>query len=255
MHSGVNQVAKALLESRRSGQVVDTEPYLDALRGADDAYSVQALVAAQLHWHSAPVASYWKSGGLSREAMITHAGLPPDGVRHSPADFRDWPLHLHGIEAEIAIRLGCDVSDEMLSAASEEDARGWISDFTAAIEVISNHWSRGYDTPAWLKLADLQSHGALVLADWQPWRTHDWANQVCQITVNGQLAVQCKGAHPLGTPDWGLRTFARHVIGQHRVLPKGTVVTTGSWNGIYRAKAGDAVTVLFEGLGSAQVQL
>lgn len=255
MESGVSQVAKALLASRRSGQVADVGPLLEALHGSEDAYAVQSLVAAQLGWHSGPVAKYWKSGGASRESIITHAGLPPQGVRHSPADLSQWPLHLHGIEAEIAIRLGCDVNDEMLSSASEQDARGWISEFTVAIEVISNHWSSGYDTPLWLKLADLQSHGALALSDWQPWREHKWTEQACEISVNDQTVVRCTGSLPLGSPDWGLRTFARHVIGTHRVLPKGTVVTTGSWNGIYRAKAGDRVRVEFAGLGSAQVQL
>jgi 2-keto-4-pentenoate hydratase len=255
MNAEVVQVAQALLQARHDGQAVPVEPYLQALNSAEDAYAVQSLVAAQLGWHSAPVARYWKSGGLARDAIITHAGLPPDGVRHSPANLKDWPLHLHGVEAEVAIRLGCDVSFEMLSTASQADAQGWIADMTVAIEIISNHWDMGYDTPAWLKLADLQSHGALVLGDWQPWRAHDWSNQDCQILVNGETVVRRKGSHPLGSPDWGLRVFAKHIIGQHRVLPAGTVITTGSWNGIYRAQAGDAVQVVFDGLGAVEVQL
>jgi 2-keto-4-pentenoate hydratase len=255
MNAEVLKVAQALLQSRRNGQVIASEPYLQSLNGADDAYAAQALVAAQLKWHSAPVAKYWKSGGANREAIITHAGLPPEGVRHSPANLTDLTLHLHGIEAEIAIRLGCDVNVEMLSTASEADARGWIADMTVATEIISNHWDMGYDTPAWLKLADLQSHGALVLGDWQPWRALDWASQTCQILVNGQVVQRCKGSHPLGSPDWGLRVFAKHIIGEHRVLPAGTVITTGSWNGIYRAQAGDQVEVNFDGLGSVELRM
>ena len=72
MDSGVSEVAKALLSARRSGKVADTEPLLEALQGAEDAYAVQSLVAAQLRWHSGPVANYWKSGGASREIGRAH---------------------------------------------------------------------------------------------------------------------------------------------------------------------------------------
>lgn len=255
MSEAVNKVAQALVQSRRDGRLIAVETHQHALADAQDAYAVQSLVAAQLKWHSKPVANYWKSGGASREAIITHAGLPPDGVRHSPANLTDLTLHMHGIEAEIAIRLGRDVDIEMLNTASQDDASGWIAEMTVAAEVISNHWDWGYDTPPWLKLADLQSHGALVLGDWQPWRAVDWASQTCQIRVNGEVVKRCKGSHPLGSPDWGLRAFARHVIGQHRTLPAGTVIATGSWNGIHRAQAGDQVEVAFEGLGAVQLRM
>jgi len=38
-------------------------------------------------------------------------------------------------------------------------------------------------------------------------------------------------------------------------LPKGTVVTTGTWVGILDAQPGERVEVVFEGVGQASVQL
>ena len=46
---------------------------------------------------------FWKSGGPSRDAVLTHAPLPPQGVWTSPANAREHPFRLRVIEAEIAL--------------------------------------------------------------------------------------------------------------------------------------------------------
>src|SRR2546427_6934016 len=60
--------------------------------------------------------SYWKSGAPRRDAPLTHAPLPEEGVWASPSVAGGAPLHLRGIEAEIALRLGRDVTAEMAAA-------------------------------------------------------------------------------------------------------------------------------------------
>ena len=52
---------------------------------ADAAYAVQAAVARALGWFGTGVPRHWKSGGPSRDAVLTHAPLPPAGVWSSPA--------------------------------------------------------------------------------------------------------------------------------------------------------------------------
>ena len=254
MTTNIAAVADALLASRASGELIPTQPFLAHLNSADDAYAVQDLVAGALGWHEGGVGRHWKSGGAKRDALITHAALPPWGVWASPATAGDWPLHLHGVEAEIALRLGCAVTPEMAQQADQAAAQAWVESMTVAIEVIHTRWDQGYDTPVWLKLADLQSHGALVLSEWRNWRDLDWAQQGMQITINGVEVERRQGSHPLEHPTWGLAEFARHATRKGQTVAAGTVITTGSWNGIYRAKSGDHVLVNFDGVGQASVQ-
>ena len=55
----------------------------------------------------------------------------------------------------------------------------------------------------------------------------------------------------LGTETAPLRHATRH----GETVPRGTVVTTGTWCGMLAAKEGDLVRVAFDGIGEASVQL
>ena len=101
-------LADALIAARRSNRTLDAAPWTDALQDAAQAYEVQDAVAAALDWFGdeGAVPGHWKSGGGSRSVTLTHAPLPPSGVRQSPANFDDLVFHTPGIESEIALRLG-----------------------------------------------------------------------------------------------------------------------------------------------------
>src|SRR5688572_12040621 len=111
MTSQMTALTDALVAARRSNAPLDAAPWTDALQDATQSYEVQDAVAAALGWFGdRAVPAHWKSGGASRSATLTHAPLPPHGVRTSPADFSDLVFHAPGIEAEIALRLGQDVT-------------------------------------------------------------------------------------------------------------------------------------------------
>ena len=109
MSSPVQTVAEALLQARKQQRPADAAPLEPLLKSADDAYAVQALVAQGME---APPRTprYWKSGGPSRDAVLTHAALPESGVWASPAEARGWHCNVRLIEAEFALRLGRDVT-------------------------------------------------------------------------------------------------------------------------------------------------
>ena len=75
------------------------------LADATAAYAAQERVARELAWFGTAPPRYWKSGGASRAAVISHAPLPPAGVWISPAQAGTWPEVRGGIEAEVALRL------------------------------------------------------------------------------------------------------------------------------------------------------
>jgi 2-keto-4-pentenoate hydratase len=244
---------RALVHARRSQQpaVAAKLPLPDA----DTAYAVQAGVAAALGSYSVNGPGTWKSGGPSRAAVLTHARLPDAGVWASPAYGRHWPFQLRGIEAEVALRLGQAVDADRAAKVDLAGATALVDAMCVSIEIVDSRWAEGLDAPPLAKLADLQSHGALVLGAWAPFAPRDWAAQVCRVTVGTQPTIERIGTHSMADPAFVLPAWLRHATRAGGTVPAHTVVTTGTWCGIVHAAAGDLVSVEFPGIGSAEVQL
>ncbi len=235
-----------LLTARRNG-VAQPAPLL---ADAAAAYAVQDAVAASMGWFGGAFPQHWKSGGAARTAVLTHAPLPPAGIFTSPADLSHLPARWRGIEAEIALRLGEPVD----AVRAANDGLVTIDAMCVAIEIVESRWTAGMDAPALAKLADLQSHGALVLGDWVPFTARNWLAQRLQVQM-GETVRTFEGSHALGGPTWGLRAWLRHATRQGAVVPAGTVVTTGTWCGLLAAPDGQTVHVVFDGLGEASARL
>jgi 2-keto-4-pentenoate hydratase len=254
MTSQMTALTDALVAARRSNAPLDAAPWTDALQDATQAYEVQDAVAAALGWFGdRAVPAHWKSGGASRSATLTHAPLPPHGVRTSPADFSDLVFHAPGIEAEIALRLGQDVTPAMAAKLDHQDAASLIDAMAVSVEIVDSRWQDLAATPPLLRLADSQVHGALVLGEWQPYAAVDWASQRCETRVGNSETVVREGTHPLADPAWLLPIWLRHITRHGQSAPAGTVVTTGSWVGIVPCRRGDQVTAEFAGIGSVRL--
>ena len=248
----IELATQALLLARR-----DQQPRpAPALPDASAAYAVQAQQAQALGWFGGAAPGHWKSGGPSREALATHAPLPPAGVWASPADARAWPFHVRVIEAEVALRLGSAVDAERAANLDLDQAHKLVDAMCVSIEVVDSRWAEGLQAPALAKLADLQSHGALVLGDWQHFdAAHDWANQVCRVQIGSQPPREFRGTHSMADPAFVLLAWLRHATLDGAVVPAGTVLTTGTWCGMLPAAAGDQVEVVFDGIGQASLAL
>lgn len=255
----VEAVSQALLQARARAELADALPLAAHLTEPEQAYAVQQAVARELGWFDQGTPRAWKSGGPARGAPLTHAPLPPSGVAHSPASAGDWPLHTRGIEAEIALRLGQDVSAAQAWQMTAGEGAGLVDAMAVSIEVVESRWRQQFDAPPLLLMADQLCHGALVLGAWQPCdlvrAAPDWSRQVCRLRLgDGETSVHT-GTHSLGDPAWLLADWLRHATMAYGTLAAGTVVTTGSWVGLARARAGDRVHVQFDGIGEAWLQL
>lgn len=241
----------ALIDARRGGKPAP------GIAPADHAaaYRVQHEVAATLGWFADGPARAWKSGGASVDGPRTHAPLPPAGVHASPADLRAARFAIRRIEAELALRLGCDVDADAARAFDASRPAEFVDAFCVAIEVVDSRWTEGLDAPPLAKLADLQSHGALVLGARVPFAPRDWAAQRCRTTIGARPVDVRTGSHPMGDPTRVLGAWLRHATADGATLRAGTVVTTGSWCGMLEAAVGDAVEVAFDGIGVARLVL
>ena len=247
----IDTAVQALVRARQARQATAALSLPDAAA----AYAVQDGVARALGWFDERLPPYWKSGGASRDAVLTHAPLPAQGVWASPADARGWPLHRRGIEAEIALRLAQDVDAARAATLDASAAAALIDAMCVSIEIVDSRWLEGLAAPALAKLADLQSHGALVLGAWTAFAARDWRAQSVRVQIGTQPPVERRGSHAMGDPTFVLPAWLRHATRRGGHVAEGTVVTTGTWVGILDATAGDLVTAEFAGVGHASVQL
>jgi 2-keto-4-pentenoate hydratase len=249
-------VVRALIQARAHQRPAAASPLEQALSTPEDAYWVQELAAREGGWAEDGVARHWKSGGPSRTGALTHAPLPSGGIWTSPADARGFHFNVRLIEAEVALRLAREVTPDAAEALAPEQAPEWVESMAVSIEIVDSRWAEGPKAaPALLKLADLQSHGALVLGGWQPFKSRDWSQQQCVVRVGKALPQTFRGTHSLGDPTWLLPTWLKHLTRHGATVPAGTIVTTGTWCGMLTAQVGDKVKVEFEGIGEAEVQL
>jgi 2-keto-4-pentenoate hydratase len=254
MSTPVQAVAEALVAAHRERRTVPASSFESMLQEAEQAYAVQEEVARAMRWFDRPVPQHWKSGGPERTKPLTHAGLPPQHVWASPADARGTHFNWRLIEAEVAVRLARDVSPDDAQAFNPAMTAQWLDGMTVSIEIVDSRWENRA-APALLKLADLQSHGALVLGAWKPFAARDWSQQACTVQVGSAAAQSFRGSHSLGDPVWLLPLWLKHVTRHGATVPRGTVVTTGTWCGMLEARPGDKVKAVFEGIGEAEVQL
>lgn len=246
--------AQALLQSRRTGLYSEHTFHISQ---AQEAYWVNDLVATALGWQGADAARHWKSGGPGRNAELTHAALDPQGVWASPAHAPARPLHHGGVEAEVALRLACDVDATLAATLTHENAPQLVDAVCVAIEVVSSRLAQPQEASAWDRMADAQSHGALVLGPWVPHtgQRFDWVQQRGSLQINQHVPLPFTGTHSLADPFWVLPAWLRHATRHGQVVRAGTVVSTGNWSGNTPVQRGDRVFVRLEGLGEAVVQL
>lgn len=248
--------ADALWWSRKLGAVQALGADVAALMGdASDARAVQSALARTWNWWPADRAPrYWKSGGPSRDGELLHVPLPEDGIRQGltlvPAP--ETVFNLRCAEAEIALRIGQDVSAEQAAALDYDSALALVDAACVAVEWVDVRWRDGLKAPALALLADGQCHGGLALGEWlhaSQILGRDWSQQLCTVTVNGGEAQRFTGTHSLGDPAWLLVDWLQHVAREYGSVPAGTVVTTGTWCGCMPLQAGDRFEMEFEGLG------
>jgi len=210
------------------------------------AYAVQDHTVARL----GPVGG-WKVGAPGPQAEPTAAPLPaagllPAGVRLAgPA----WALRV--VEVEVALRVARDLAP----AERLADAAAWPSLFDAvmpAVEVVETRLQGWPEADALAKLADLQSHGALVVGTPLPMPPGGVDLRLVQATLSfdGNEVAHTTGGNPAADLGRLIAWLVDHAAARGLPLRKGQIVTTGSCTGMKPAPAGTNVQATVLGLGS-----
>jgi len=247
-------IVQALALAHLGGPAADDAAFRGHVTSAEQAYGIQERLYAALR-NPPGVPRHWKSGGPTRSDPMRHAPLPVAGVRPSGASMEGVHLRNRWIEAEVALRLGREVTPQMAQALTAADAPTFVDGMAVSIEMVDTRWAGGRGAPPLLKLADLVVHGALVLGDFTPYAPRAWDQQECRVRIGASDWQVFRGSLGIGDPAWVLPEWLRHLTRHGATVPAGTVVTTGTWCGLLDAAAGDRVVAAFPGIGEASVQL
>lgn len=241
--SMVEQVAEHLIRGWRSGERQSHQGLI--LESEAQAYAVQQRVADALGWFAGAPARAWKLGGAPY-SFISAARVPTDAIHGSGWQVPPGYCQGFGIEAELVVRLGCDLDEhtDLATACSAIDA--WLP----GIELCDTRWLNADQAAPMLRLADQQLNRALIIGEPHLLaQMPDWSTQTAQLRVNGVSQIHNTGSHPFVEPLNSLPWLARHAAAQGDPLRAGDLIATGSWTGIYWAPLGVEVEVEFAGLG------
>jgi 2-keto-4-pentenoate hydratase len=218
--------------------------------GREAAFAVQDATLAGLG-----AVGGWKVGAKGPEAEPGCAPLPASGLIASGADLIGPPWRMRGIEVEVAVRLGKDLP----AAGGIPDMRTIASAIEAVLPVIEvvetrlADW-RGSDPLA--QLADLQSHGALVLgaaSSFDPGAL-DLRTVEAYLAFDGQPVAVTRGANPAADIWRLIGWLALHCAQRGQPLRAGQVVTTGSCTGMLFAPEGAHVQAQLAGIGTVELR-
>lgn len=244
-----SSIADALAHAWTTGERLSNEQ----VPAADEAqaYAVQAAVAARL----GPVGG-WKVGARDDVSEPNCAPLPASGLVATGARLGLPAQSLRGVELEVAVRLGKDLPAPN-GLPSREDVLAAIGEVIPAIEIVDSRMAQGRAAPAMARLADLQSHGALVLGTPSGVDPRHLAmpRVHAHLTFNGETVADMTGAHT--APDlWRLVAWLA-VQAQAMGLPlrAGQVVTTGTCTGCILAPEGARVVGELAGIGRVELTL
>lgn len=240
--------ARRLLNARKGAATARFRDVLPPDRAA--AYAVQDAVVAQLG-----AVGGWKVGARSPAMEPTCAPLPASGLLASDSALIGPPWAMRGIEVEVAFRLGRDLqpADAGLPPADIAQAMDAV---LPAVEVVETRLADWRDSDPLAQLADLQSHGALVLGEPAalPPDAVNLRTMQAYLAFDGQPVASTRGANPAADVWRLLAWLAFHCVQRGQPLRAGQVITTGSCTGMLFAPDGARVTAQLEGIGRVELR-
>jgi 2-keto-4-pentenoate hydratase len=247
MSFDVERAASLLVEGRRRHRQIT--PFAPGPAGAEDAYAVQDAVARRLD-----TVGGWKVGAKAAGEIPNAAPLLSDLVRPSPAEWPSSSLHMIGIEAELAFRLGRDIEARREPVARDEIWNA-IASVHAAIEIVDTRLVDWKNADRRWVLADNQSNGGFVYdPQGMPVPDRSFAEAPVRLAIDGRIAVEGRGGNPAGNPRWLVEWLVNHCAQRRGGLRAGMFVTTGSYTGMPFVEPGASVEATFDGIGTVRVR-
>jgi 2-keto-4-pentenoate hydratase len=125
-----------------------------------------------------------------------------------------------------------------------------------ALELLCSRLPAGFASPLEHIVADGMGHGAVVLgAPCASRRTLELDKLRVMLLADDVPVVDKQGGNPFGDPLLAVALLANHLALRGQTLAAGTFVLAGSHTGVYRARPGERLRCVFEGVGQVALNL
>lgn len=237
------EAADRLIRARSAGTGIGWREILPA--DVDAAYAVQDATVARLGHVCA-----WKVGAKGRHVTPICAPLPAAGVLGSGATLAGPPWLLRGVEVELALRVGRDLDAADARLGPKELAAAFDA-VLPAVEVVETRLADWRTAAPLALLADLQSHGALVLGEpmAMPQGRPDLLTLEATLEFDGRTVAETRGGNPAQDVWRLLGWLIGHCARRGQPLRAGQFVTTGSCTGMMFAPPGTLAQARLTGFG------
>ncbi|MCB5174273.1 2-keto-4-pentenoate hydratase [Microvirga lenta] len=223
----------------------------------DDAYEIQASLVRRLRErNNADIAGY--KIGLTSPRMQTMCGIPhpiggsvlrnrvhASGGKAVLSDF----VHL-GVECEIAVRIGRDLSDGHLPSTVGEMAEA-IAGIAPALELVEDRQADYKSLDMLTLVADNSWNAGVVLGEFrESWPDLEAVEGV--VERNGEVLDRGHGRDVMGHPFVPLLWLCRHLAKRGNTLRAGDIVMTGSMTPTYFPSSDESIRFSLGSLGAVE---
>jgi 2-keto-4-pentenoate hydratase len=243
----------ALARARRTP--LDTLPEDARPANQDEAYAAQF---ATLDLMQEAVAG-WKVGAKSPGGAAQCAPLPASCVHRSGAPLARREFGKAGLELELAFSLGRRFEPAGAPYADQQVLDAIVS-VHATIEIVSSRFNEWPNVDKLWQLADLQNHGALIVGEGVAYQRlidggFSFETPAMRFTLDDAAVSDGTPANPAGDPRWLLPWLVNHGISRGVIFEPGTVLTTGSYTGMFFPDTAGVLHGAIEGLPPVQLTL
>ena len=240
-------LARELAVARRTHGFMTTDA-LTNLEDLADAYRLQEGVRAEL---GAKVVG-WKIAAPPSAEVIS-APLFDIECMASDALLANTALLRDGVECELALRIDHPLP---VGGCTREDVVAAVGAVMPALELLCSRLPAKFDSPREHIVADGMGQGAVVLgAPCSDWRTLDLDKLRVTLWADDSLVIDRKGGNPFGDPLHAVALLVNHLARRGQALAAGTFALAGSHTGVHRARPGERLRCVFEGLGQVALNL
>ena len=233
--------ANVLLDARRTGK-----PLQDLPADLMPANEAEAFFVQDVMMKAYGEVGGYKIGARGPEQVPFFAPMPTAWMGENGSLFKGAMHRLHGVEAEIAFRMGADLRPRA-TPYTREQVLAAVGSCHPAIEVVESAFVDPRAVPREASFADMQMHGGFVAGPAiDEWQTIDWAAEAVTLTIDSSVRAEKVGSNPGGNDLVRLLVYlANEGTARTHGLRAGQYITTGSWTGLLWANALDTVKVEF----------
>jgi 2-keto-4-pentenoate hydratase len=196
---------------------------------AEDAYAVHFATLDAMR----DTIGAWKVGSKSLTGgPIQGSPLPASRVYRSGVALPRSSFNQLGLELEVAFALGRRF-EPAGAPYTDEQVLGAIESMHATIEVVTSRFSSWPNVDKLWQLADLQSHGALIVGESVPYDSRfPFIAPTASFTLDGAPVFNGAPGNTGGDPRRLLGWLINHGVLRGLTFEPGTVLTTGSYTGM-----------------------